>query len=432
MIFAALKSYRPGRLAKGTLVMSLGLGLRTLGQAVVFLLIARLLGVDAYGAYSAVLALAMALSWFVGLGASGIMLRDTARDARAFEQAWGRTLAAFLVSAPVVLFLYGLLAWLFFPDAIHWTVVICLGIAEILLSPILQAATHAYQGHERMGRAARMQMVPIVSRVGVTAVLLIGASWLHWFEPLRLWGVLYLLAAIVAAGYALWRLRRDFGLGFMPIWSGLGLSLRDGWPYALASFSGKVYADIDKLMLARLASLEATGVYSAAHRFVDMAGIPLAGLYSASVTRFFRAGDQGIQPAIRYTLRLLPVPLGYAVLAGGVFSLLADFLPWVLGPEYFEAASALRGMAWLPVLSVVRDLLSHVFICTDRQRFYLLVLTLGATANVLLNLWAIPRWGWQGAVGATYVAEFVMIAAQLGLLMRTVRHADNSVRYTSG
>ena len=69
-----------------------------------------------------------------------------------------------------------------------------------------------------------------------------------------------------------------------------------------------------------------------------------------------------------------------------------------------------------------------MFICADRQRFYVLVLTLGATANVLLNLWAIPRWGWQGAVGATYVAEFVMIAAQLGLLMRiNVRSVRNSV-----
>lgn len=302
MIFATLTRYRLGKLAKGTLVMSLGLGLRTLGQAIVFFVIARLLGVDAYGAYSAVLALAMAHSWFVGLGVSGVMLRDTARDAQAFPQAWGRTLASLLVTSPVVLFGYGLFAWWFLPPDIPGIVAACLGIAEILLSPILQAATHAYQSYERMGRAARMQMVPILPRVGVTALLLVGASWLHLFDPLQLWAVLYLLAAGVAAGYGLWRLHRDFGLGFMPIWSGLSRAFRDGWPYALASFSSKVCADIDKLMLARLASLEAAGAYSAAHRFVDMAGIPLAGLYGASVARFFRAGDRGIQPAMRYAL----------------------------------------------------------------------------------------------------------------------------------
>lgn len=418
MIFATLTRYRPGKLAKGTLVMSLGLGLRTLGQAIVFLVIARLLGVDAYGAYSAVLALAMALSWFVGMGVSGVMLRDTARDAQAFPQAWGRTLAALLVTSPVVLFGYGLFAWWFLPPDIPGIVVACLGIAEILFSPLFQAAAHVYQSHERMGRAARMQLVPIVPRVGVTALLLIGASWLHWFDPLQLWVGLYLLAAIVAAGYALWRLHSDFGLGFMPIWSGLGRAFQDGWPYALASFSNKVYADIDKLMLARLAGLEAAGAYSAAHRFVDMATIPLAGLYSASVPRFFRAGDQGVKPAMRFALKLIPIPLGYTVLIGAAFCLVADFVTGLLGRDYAESAAALRWLAWLPMLCVVRDLLSHVFICTDQQRLHVWVLVFGASANVLLTLWAIPSWGWQGAVAATYVAELIMIAVQLGLLTR--------------
>ncbi|APZ43970.1 oligosaccharide flippase family protein [Acidihalobacter ferrooxydans] len=418
-----LRAWRPGKLAKGTLAMTAGLGLRTLGQAAVFLIVARVLGVEAYGAYSAVLALAMVLGWFVGMGVSGVMLRDTARDAQVFEQAWGRTLAALWITAPPALLLYGALAWLLLPADIHWDVVMGFGVAEILFARVGHAAMQAYQGHERMGRAARMHLAPIVPRVAAILPLVIGVVWLRAPDPLFLWSVLYLIAAALAAVYALARLRQDFGLAFTPVWQGLGRAMRDGWPYALGSASGKVYVDIDKLMLARLGGLEAAGVYSAAYRFVDMAAIPLAGLYGASVARFFRAGEQGVGSAARYALKLLPVPLAYAALTGAVFFVSADLLPWLLGADYAGAAEALRWLAWLPLLSVPRDLLQQAFIGADRQHVFVLVMGCAALLNIVLNLWAIPRWGWQGAVGATYAAEFFMIAWLLTLLLGIGRTA---------
>ncbi len=59
-----LVTWRPGRLAKSTFAMTAGMGLRTLAQAAVFLIVARVLGVADYGAYSAVLALAITLGGF--------------------------------------------------------------------------------------------------------------------------------------------------------------------------------------------------------------------------------------------------------------------------------------------------------------------------------------------------------------------------------
>lgn len=413
-----LLAWRPGKLARGTLAMTLGLGLRTLGQAAVFLIIARVLGVDAYGAYSAVLALAMTLSWLVGMGVSGVMLRDTARNAHAFEQAWGRTLAAFLVTAPPALLLYLLLSWLLLPAGIHWGVVLCFGLAEIVFACLSLGAVQAYQGHDRLGRAARMHLVPILPRLAMLLPFAASVLWLSPSDPLRLWGSFYLAAAVLGAAYALWVLHRDFALGLTPCWLGLGRAMREGWPYAFGSASGKVYVDIDKLMLARLAGLDAAGLYAAAHRFVDMASIPLAALYGASTARFFRAGGQGMASAASYALRLLPVPLAYAVAVGVAFYGFADLLPWLLGAQYREAAVALRWLAWLPLVSVLRDVLHLAFIGADRQHVFVLVMSAGAAFNVILNLWAIPRWGWQGAVGATYAAELFMVAGQTALLAR--------------
>ena len=75
-----LCAWRPGRLAKGTLAMTAGMGLRTLAQAVVFLIVARVLGVADYGAYAAVLALSTVFGCFSGWGTQTLMVRDVSRN----------------------------------------------------------------------------------------------------------------------------------------------------------------------------------------------------------------------------------------------------------------------------------------------------------------------------------------------------------------
>lgn len=403
-----LFDWRLGKLARDTLAMTAGLGLRTLGQAGVFLIVARILGIAAYGAYAAVLALAGSLGGFAGLGVSFLMLRDTARDSRTFTQGWGHTLAALLVSVPALLSLYLLLAWVILPTQISWSVILCIGVAELIFAPIALVATHAYQGHERIGRAARLVLAPVLPRLAAALLLVPLALWLAPGARLQTWAALYALAAALAAAYALWLVHRDLGVDLRPIWADLGQSMREGWTFAVSGSALKLYADIDKTLLARLATLKAAGAYSAAYRVTDMAMVPLHSLLAAAVPRFFRAGEQGVHHAGRYALRLFPLPLAYTAAISGLFYFIAGWLPWVLGPSFTPAVEALRWLAWLPLISLPRLFLQTALIGGDRQGMLAAVLGVGAALNILLNLWAIPRWGWQGAVGATYIAEIVM------------------------
>ncbi len=403
-----LFDWRPGKLAKGTLAMTAGMGLRTLVQAGVFLIVARVLGIEAYGAYVAVLALAGSLGSFVGFGVSVLMLRDTARDADAFTAAWGRALAALALTAPVLWFAYGLIAWVALPGDIPWAVVAWIGVAELIFAPIALVAIQAYQGHERIGRAARLVLAPVVPRLAAALLLIPLALWLVPGARLQAWAALYVLAAALAAAYALWLVHRDLGVDLRPIWADLGQSMREGWTFAVSGSALKLYADIDKTLLARLATLKAAGAYSAAYRVTDMAMVPLHSLLAAAVPRFFRAGEQGVHHAGRYALRLFPLPLAYTAAIGGLFYFIAGWLPWVLGPSFAPAVEALRWLAWLPLISLPRLFMQTTLIGGDRQGMLAAVLGVGAALNILLNLWAIPRWGWQGAVGATYATEIVI------------------------
>ncbi len=403
-----LFAWRPGRLVRGTLAMTVGMGLRTLAQAGVFLIVARVLGIEAYGAYAAVLALAGGLGSFAGFGVSVLMLRDTARDANAFAAAWGRTLAALALTAPVLWLAYGLTAWVALPGDIPWAVVAWIGVAELIFAPIALVAMHAYHGHERIGRAARLVLAPVLPRLAAALLLVPLALWLAPGMRLQAWAELYALAAASAAAYAMWLVRRDLSVDFRPIWADLGRSLREGWAFAVGGAALRLYADIDKTLLARLSTLEAAGAYSVAYRVTDMASLPLNSLLAAAVPRVFRAGEQGAHHAARYALRLLPLPLAYTAAIGGVLYFIAGWLPWVLGPSFALAVEALRWLAWLPLISLPRLFMQTALIGGDRQSLLAAVLGVGAALNILLNLWAIPRWGWQGAVGATYAAEIAM------------------------
>lgn len=404
--------------------MTAGLGLRTLGQAAVFLIVARVLGVEAYGAYSAVLALAMTTGGFVSLGAAVIMLRETARDIDSFAESWGRTLAAWTVTAPMLFAIYLSLAWAILPGGTGWIIVVCLGAAEILFAPLTQATIQAYQGHERIGRAARIVLAPILPRLAAATmlplVLILAPS-----MRLPIWTALYLLATAVATVYTLRLLQHDFGLRLAVHWRGLAQVLREGWPFAVGSAAQKVYVDIDKLMLARMTTLEITGAYSAAYRVVDMANVPLMSFFAAAAPRFFRAGGDGTRGVASYAWRVLPLPLLYALAVSGGLYLLAGFLPWVLGAGFVQAVAVLQWLAWLPLVGLPRSFLQFVVIGADQQRTLVYVLIAGATLNVALNLWLIPVLGWRGAVLATYTAELTMA---LMLAVSLFRHGYGPAR----
>ena len=397
--------------------MGAGMGMRTVLQAAVFLLIARILGVDNYGAYAAVLALAITLGGFVGLGASVIMLRNTARDPGVFAKSWGRTLAAWLFTAPLLFAVYLSLGWAVLPEGTGWVAVVCIGVAEILLTPLTQGAAQAYQGRERMGRAARIVLAPILPRLAAAVILplvLLQVS----SARLSVWTALYLLAAASAAAYTLHLLHRDFGLGVAFYWRGLARVLVEGWPFAVGGAAQKVYVDIDKLMLARLTTLEITGAYSAAYRVVDMANVPLMSFFAAAAPRFFRAGGEGPRNAARYAWRVLPLPLLYALAVSVGLYLLAGLLPWILGPGFAPAVAVLQWLAWLPLLTTPRRFMQMALNAGGRQRMTVGLIAIGATLNLGFNLWMIPLWGWPGAAAATYASELIMFSTLLYAVTR--------------
>ena len=82
-----------GALARNTLWMILGQGVRLLVQFAYFVLIARVLHKDGYGAFSGAVALVAVLAPFAGWGSGNLLVKNVSRDPSSFPLYWGRAIS---------------------------------------------------------------------------------------------------------------------------------------------------------------------------------------------------------------------------------------------------------------------------------------------------------------------------------------------------
>lgn len=396
---------RPGYtvLAQNTLWVALGQVLRVGIQAVYFVLIARALGARDYGAYVGVLAVVAVAAPFASLGSGNLLIKHVARDPRTFAPHWGKALAITLLSGTFLLGLVSVVARVWLPPAIPLGLVLAVGAADLLFVRLVDVSAQAYQAHHRLSRTAVLQLLLSPLRL-LGAALLIAVT---RAPTVQQWGMIYLLSAVVGAVVAVLLVNRELGRPRLDV-RHLGAELREGAFFAANLSAQSSTNDIDKAMLARMATLEATGVYAAAYRLVDVAFLPVGSLLVATYARFFQRGVQGVRATGRLARRLLGFGAAYGLLAGAALFLLAPVLPAILGDQYRQAISAVRFLAVLPLLKTVYYFGADALTGAGHQGTRTAVQVGIALVNVLLNAWLIPRYSWRGAAAATVLSESLL------------------------
>jgi O-antigen/teichoic acid export membrane protein len=229
------------------------------------------------------------------------------------------------------------------------------------------------------------------------------------------WSWMYLSSTVVAAsGTLLWTVRQ-LGRPRLALWR-LRNEWVEGFYFSISQSSQSIYNDIDKVMLTRLAMLDAAGIYAAAYRLVDVACTPFKSLLAAAFPGFFRAGSAGVVGTIRYMRKLLYRAVGYALVASVTLIVLAPVVPRVLGTEYVHVVEALRWLAALPVLRAVHYFLADALTGAGHQGMRSVVQFFVAVVNVALNLWIIPAYSWRGAAWSSIACDAVLATA-MGLAL---------------
>lgn len=396
-----------GSLTKNVLWLLSGNGLRLALQAIYFVLIARSLGPDQYGAFVAAVAIAAVLSPFVGLGTSNLLMRNAARDRSLFSESWGNgLLVTFTTGALGVGVVLVLRHWL--SSHIGTTVLLLIAVADLVFGRITDLCGFAFGALERFGATAHINVWISLSRVvGLGAMLVMAPH-----PSVEAWAVVYLAtAAVTTVASAVWAIG---SLG-MPT---LGMrrlvhELGEGIYFSVGFSAQTIYNDIDKTMLAKLGALEATGIYGAAYRLIDVSTVPLRSILSAVNPGSFRAGCGGIDQSLAYMRPLMIKAFLYSLCVMAALVICAPALPHVLGAEFKDAASALRWLAVLPVLRSVHLFLADALTGAGYQRMRSIVQAIVAMVNVMINIWIIPLYSWRGAAWSSIACD-ALLALVLG------------------
>ena len=164
-------------------------------------------------------------------------------------------------------------------------------------------------------------------------------------------------------------------------------------------------------MLARLSTLEATGIYGAAYRLVDVSFAPVASVLAAAYPNFFRVGLDGIPATLRYIKPLILRALGYATFVAVALLAGAGVVPLILGSEYQLTAEALRWLAVLPLLKAVHSFLADALTGAGYQALRTAISAGVAVFNVCINLWIIPAYSWRGAAWSSVASDALLVCA---------------------
>jgi len=406
--------WKASKLAKDSSLMTLGMCFRVVAQGLVFIIIARSLGTEGYGSFISIIAISGALSGMVGLGTHVLLTKDVALDSKNFSKAWGNTLLTITFSIPIIFSIYIFLIWLILPN-INWLTILFLGFADLVFLPLCNICISAYQGFERIGRASRIIIIPAISRLLAAVLFLYLTTLTLNINLILLWALLYLSASIVAAIFTHKLVFHDIGIPLFANSFSIN-RIKESLPFSLWAMSDKLYADADKVMLARMTTMDITGTYSAAYRFIDLGLIPLYGLIAAATPHFFKEGHKGIKHSIAYSIKLIKVPILIAVISTILILSFADLVPLILGTAFDNSTKIIYFLAFMPIVVLPRVFMQSILSTINLQKTGMKIILTGSVINILLNLVMIPKWGWYGAVFSTYFAEISMSIGMVSII----------------
>ena len=395
--------------------------LRLVVQGVYFVILARSLAPEKYGAYVGIIAIVSILIPFSNWGSGEILVQEASRNQSVFKDYWGAAIlkSIFLGSIFVgfILIVYSFISI----EYISLATVFFIALANLVFFKIDEVARHALMSIGLLNEAAKALVVLYLNRLMAALAFIAffqGDSILHW-------SVLYCVATLATAIVTTAMVVRQVGYPNLKL-SRIFKDYKLGFAFAIGVSAQNIYSDLDKSMLAKLSTLQATGIYGAAYHILNVAFAPIQSLMLASFRNFFQQGASGIKGSFALCKKLLPLSLAYSTLAIVGLIIFAPLLPIILGAEYQDSAKAL---IWLSPTIFFRTM--HFFGAdtltgANYQSARSISQVLVAVINGLLNFWLIPLYGWYGAIWATIASECLLMIFLWSYVFKCSRQSYDS------
>ncbi len=399
-----------GSIARNTLWMLLAKVSSIFMQATSFVLIARALGAENYGTFIGVTAIGSIAVPFASLGSGDLLIKYTSKDPSAFREYLGNAFVTVLLAGIALILIAFGVAQTLLPNTISPLAVLLILAADILgLTFTFDITAKAFMAVDLVKRAAQIQ----ISLTLCKFIAAIALATCFQNPSTLIWAILYCLSTILAALNAILLLFRKLGLPqFNPArLKTIPADISQGIHFSISLSADIINSNLDKMMLASLSTLGATGLYAAGYRLIDVSCVPLFSMLAATYAKFFQQGAGGIASSFQFAKKLLPTAGGYGFAAMLGCLIFAPIVPNILGSEYLGVVEVLRWLAPVPLLIALQFMAGDTLTGAGFQRIRSGVQVGAATVNIVLNLYLIPLYSWKGAIWATLASEALKMIA---------------------
>ena len=401
-----LLAWRPGGYLRASGALFGWLAVRTAAQTALFVLVARTLGAEGYGALIAVMAIATLFAPLAGLGGQSLLAREGARNPQDLATHLGDALRLWTVSVvPLCVLAYALCRLLLPPVLAPWAVAAVV-LADLVGASLLDVFTRLSQAQQHMSTYGAVMAGLIGTRLVAFLVLLTLVT-----PTPDVWAVGYGAATTVyvllAAAWAVHTHGRP-----RPSPASFGTLVRTGLPFAFAASAMRVHAEANKPILTRLDSITSAGAFGAAQRVTDLVLLPVQAMVATLAPRVYRRQTLDVRALLHLGLPCITV----AIAGGVVIFITAPWLPLVLGDSYAPAADMVRLLAFLPCLTTARMLLMTLLTAQNRQRHFYRIYFPGIVIGLAVTIVLTLKLGVMGAVAGSFTTEIALISFQVSTI----------------
>ena len=257
-------------------------------QGAYFVIVARVLGVDGFGAFSGVVALAALAAPFASLGALNLLVKHVSTGSKSAVVQFSNGVLVTMVVGGAFVVLLVVAAPAVAPAGVLAITIAMIAAADIVAGNLILIAGSLGQARERLMSTALYPILLNACRLGglVVVVALVEDA------DLTAVAASYFVSSILLAGVVVGVVLHRLG-GFRADFRTFAAQWKEGLLFAVSISSQNVYNDIDKTMLARMDTLQAAGIYAAAYRIIDFTFVPMRAALAAAYPRFFKSGAEG-------------------------------------------------------------------------------------------------------------------------------------------
>ena len=387
-------------------------------QAAYFIILARSLGTENYGSFVGISALASLLSPFVALGSDDMLVKEVSVNKGVFPTYWGNALLVLLLNSIFITSCLLLISGLIFPDNVSLLSIGLILIADLFFLNLQDTSNKAMRATGIVKQAAQLIVLSTLGKLLAILGIIAFINELDFSAEVNVqtWSILYFISSLLVGFFALLTINKMIGKPKLML-SRLKSDIRQGIYFSLGMSASNINNNIDKTMLVSMASLDATGVYGSAYRFINIGNVPTLSVFNATYPRFFQYGSQGWDKCLNFAKKLLPLIVGYGILSFVGFQFFAPVVPKILGAQYQNVIPTLRWLAPLPLITALQLLISNTLTGLGHQKARSVVQVISAALNVCLNIWLIPIYGLYGAIWATLISDTIRVVCLFGILL---------------